>query len=227
VESLFEAVIVGLGGVKLIKTEDVGQFYCEEHDGGLALPDYRIVTATGEHLLVEVKGVPPNAVGKALKVRAKDLDAEQRYADMTSARLLVATYWSWLNVWTMVDATVLERTGNYKVLSFETALVANELALLGDANLGTKPPLQVAFAADLERPRGNDHVRDDQRELNFFIADVELYCDGQRIVDPVERRIAWFSFSLVIGKRISKSRLTKTANRYELPLASPLTIRRT
>jgi hypothetical protein len=57
VQTLFKAVVVELGGARLIKEEDEGECYSEE--ATVKLPDYRLVLEDGEMILVEVKNVAP------------------------------------------------------------------------------------------------------------------------------------------------------------------------
>jgi hypothetical protein len=53
VQGLFEAVVVALGKVRLLKVEDSGRFYYDDTTE-VKLPDFRIVTSFGEQILVEV-----------------------------------------------------------------------------------------------------------------------------------------------------------------------------
>src|SRR5947209_5575847 len=59
VQSLFQAMIVGLGGVQLIKEEDVGDFFFDDNGGSVRVPDFRLIRRDGQVLLVEVKTVNP------------------------------------------------------------------------------------------------------------------------------------------------------------------------
>jgi hypothetical protein len=75
---MFEAMVVGLGSVQLIKTEDAGDCYFDDATAQVKLPDYRIVRADEERLLVEVKNVPPGQESKPQRINASDLEGMQR-----------------------------------------------------------------------------------------------------------------------------------------------------
>lgn len=57
VQGMFEAIIVALGTVRLIKQEDSGGFFYDDLRGVVKPPDFRIVAEDGQTLFVEVKGV--------------------------------------------------------------------------------------------------------------------------------------------------------------------------
>src|SRR5207237_10049330 len=52
-QSMFEALLVSLGAVELLKQEDAGEIYA--FDETLEVPDFRLVLRDGSQLLVEVK----------------------------------------------------------------------------------------------------------------------------------------------------------------------------
>ncbi|MER7878363.1 hypothetical protein ABTY63_33290 [Streptomyces solisilvae] len=174
----FEAVVVALGSVRLIKTEDSGLFYFDDSDGELQPPDFRVVLRDGTQLLIEVKNVPPASL--EAKVRAKDMAAAQTYAQATGGRLLYAHFWSGMGMWTLVDPSVFNRVGSQQRLPFVDAIKANEMqSLLGDGMLATEPLLTFSVAMDPEKEKlaGNDW-----RALT--IGGVELRSAGQVITDP-------------------------------------------
>jgi hypothetical protein len=84
----------------------------------LRLPDFRVVTRAGEQLLVEVKNVGPAGIVRPQKLRAADIAAQQRYAQLTGASLLLAHYWAAPNHWTLIDSRVLSaRSGSGRAQS--------------------------------------------------------------------------------------------------------------
>src|SRR5690348_17084414 len=105
----FEAVVVALGAVRLIKTEDSGLFYFDDEDGDMQPPDFRIILRDGTHILVEVKNLDPTS--RKAKVRAKDIDAAEKYAVMTGAKLLYAFFWSCVGMWTLNTPSTFAGTG--------------------------------------------------------------------------------------------------------------------
>ncbi|MFI0265871.1 hypothetical protein [Streptomyces luteogriseus] len=182
----FEAVVVALGSVRLIKTEDSGLFYFDDADGDLQPPDFRIVLKDGTQLLIEVKNVAPN--GLETKVRVKDMTTTQNYAEVTGGRLLYAHFWSRMGMWTLVDPSVFNRVESQQRLSFIDAVKANEMqSLLGDGMLASEPPL--TFSVKM-KPEEEKLAGDDWRALT--IGGVELRSAGRVITDPDEQRLAWF-----------------------------------
>ncbi|MGW5715102.1 hypothetical protein ACWEVP_02960 [Amycolatopsis sp. NPDC003865] len=191
VQGLFEAMVVCLGYVRLIKEEDAGLYFFDDGGGDLRPPDFRIVTCGGEHVLVEVKGVSSVDSGKPWQMRLMDLQPLLDYSKLTGARLLLAHYWSGWNRWTLVDPAVLVARGAKTLrLNFETAMKKNELGILGDAEIGTTPPLVLSLIA---RSGHQDH-RDfgDRNEYRFVVGATEVSAAGAVLTDPEERRVAWF-----------------------------------
>jgi len=192
VQAMFEAMVVGLGSVQLIKTEDTGDCYFDDATAQIKLPDYRIVRADGERLLVEVKNVPPGQEGKPQRISAVDIEGMQRYAELTGARLVLAHYWAAARMWSLADSTVLSREKEAMTLSLETAMKANELVALGDAWIATRPPLVLSVLADMNKPRAVRDKTPRAQEVAFTIGRVELLCTGRALTDEVEQRIALF-----------------------------------
>jgi hypothetical protein len=194
-QDLFRAVLISLGGITMIKDEDSGEFFIEQ-DAALALPDFRVLTRGGEHLLIEVKNVGGRYRPRPQKLRAATVQAQQHYAQMTGARLLYAHYWAGNNHWSLVDSQVLQSQGDHLVLDQSTAMRANELGLLGDRVIITDATLtlslsSVTLAQDL--PDGPDPLFADL-PLPFELGTAEFMCNGKPLVNPDERRVAAFLF---------------------------------
>ena len=88
----------------------------------MVLPDFRVVTRGGEHLLIEVKNVGGRFRPRPQKLRAATVRAQQHYAQLTGARLLHAHYWAGNNHWSLVDSQVLRPHGEHLVLDQSTAM---------------------------------------------------------------------------------------------------------
>jgi hypothetical protein len=142
-------------------------------------------------LLVDVKNVAPKDCTKPAKLRRRDVLAYQCYAGMTGARLVFAHYWSGPKLWTLVDAAALEEDGERFLLPITAAMLANELGTLGDAMIGTTPPLTFTLYADptgLQKNRPT--AEDDTRLFGFTIARAEFAAAGRVLTDRVQKRIA-------------------------------------
>ena len=111
-------------------------------------------------MLIEVKNVNPRTYKEVL-VNERDLNQKQQYADLMATRLLLAHYWSAANHWSVIDPRVLERRDGKLVLRFETAMMANELGLMGDSMIGTRPPLTLSLIADPSQPQKMRRISED------------------------------------------------------------------
>ncbi|MFF7250519.1 hypothetical protein ACFZBU_42395 [Embleya sp. NPDC008237] len=188
----FEAVVVALGAIRLIKTEDSGLFYFDDGGGELQPPDFRIVLNDGTHLLVEVKNVAPTGSDREAKVRAKDMASTQAYAQATGGRLLYALFWSRMGMWTLVDPSAFSIAGSQRRLSFVDAIKVNEMYLLGDGMLAIEPPLTFSVITDRDRERVVERLPDGEETWAFTIGGIELLSAGRTITDPDEKKLAWF-----------------------------------
>jgi hypothetical protein len=191
VQGLFEALMVCLGSVQLIVMEDAGAYYYDDSHGNVKPPDFRVVRADGQQALIEVKNVDPRTPGAA-PINEKDFEQKQRYADLMGTRLLLAHYWSAFNQWSIVDASVSERRNGKLVLPVESAMKANELGLMGDSMIATRPPLTISIIADPSSPQAARQITPIEDQWRFTIEGVEVSCAGQTLTSPLEKRIAWF-----------------------------------
>ena len=192
VQALFEAVVVELGTVQLIKTEDEGDCYfaSESDKAEVKLPDFRIVREDDEVIVVEVKNVAPGKTSTKMKVG--ELDALATYAALTRARPVVAHYWAAANMWTAVDASVLKRRHGYASVDIGSAMKANEMVLLGDSMLATSAPLALRLTADPRAPSTLAPEVDGTRLAEFVIGAVSVLGPRGEIVAEEERRLALF-----------------------------------
>jgi len=191
-QNLFEAMVVSLGRVKLIKTEDSGSYFFDDETGDVKLPDFRIVTHDNQSLLVEVKNIAPGQKVRTQRLGREYLDAQLRYAEWTNSRLMWAHYWSALNLWSLVDAAKLGPTGNTVELTLETAMKMSEMRVLGDKLVATTPPLVMSLVADESKPRRTRETDKDKRFAQFTVGKVEFRCGSQPINGGIEQQIAFF-----------------------------------
>lgn len=209
VQAMFEAVVIALGSVKLIKQEDSGVYFHDDEEGDIKVPDFRIVKANGEILLVEVKGVAPKEQLKDRKLSKDYIDALRRYATLNGARIMFAHYWSAMNVWTLVDVEGFQsvRKSTDVFLSFEKAFMLNEFGSLGDAMIGTTPPLVVTVRSASNSQSSEELDADAMKlgvEINGFL---DIVAGGKAITDQTEKRIALFA-AMYGGWTVSPEDLT-------------------
>ncbi|MBA7703569.1 hypothetical protein ES703_112355 [subsurface metagenome] len=77
------------------------------------------------------------------------------------------------------------------LLTLGEAFMFNEMHVLGNASIGTIPPLSLKFIADKNKPR---NIQEDGKG-SFVIGEVQLLCGNNVIKDANERTIA---FSLMM-----------------------------
>lgn len=196
VEAMFRFVAASLGQSLLIKEEDGGDVYCK--DGEVIPPDYAIVIATGERILVEVKNHhKPHS--EPWTIREKDLQSLERYAKLQGARLFFAIFWSRPRMWTLIPAEHLRAASlrGRRSIGFPRAMAINHMSqILGDMALATTPPLSFRLLGDFvedasgTQPNTTETSRD--RIGQFRVSAVELFCAGTRIDDELERTIAMY-----------------------------------
>jgi hypothetical protein len=184
-QNMFEALIVGLGQYKLLKSEDTGLVHPR---GQYTAPDFRVILKDDTHWLVEVKNVYDRDPSRQrYRIRESDLTKLKRYAGATHASLKLALYWARWGQWTLIDPDHLARTGDKFTIDMFKAARVNELARLGDVTIGTTPPLKFRRLVDKSKPR----TIGPKSEVALTFAGGAFYCGGAEITDPVEQSIAW------------------------------------
>jgi hypothetical protein len=184
-QALFEAIVASLGSVQLLKLEDVGDVYFSGPD--LQPPDFRIVTESGEQILVEVKNFYQRKNETAdFRVRTSDLEAWLEYTNrVVLDSLKLAIYWVRWNVWTLVDSKVLRPGDDKCSISLPDALMANEMGVLGDRTIATEWPIGFTVFTDPSQPR----TVDESGDVSFTVAAAEYSVAGRTVTDPSEQKI--------------------------------------
>ena len=155
------------------------------------MPDFRVVLNDGMQWLIEVKNVHTKdahlPLQKRLIMKREYREKLERYASATGGQLKLAIFWSKWRMWTLVSPSrLVDSDGNLK-LDMQTALKQNELVCLGDCMIGTRAPIVIRFVAD---PTKSSRIGEDDI-YRFTIADVQIFCAGNLIVDTNEKRLAW------------------------------------
>ena len=186
VEAMFEALLISLGEFTLLKAEDNGKV----HPGDRYIaPDFRVVLLDGTQWLIEVKNA---YIEDSFRPERRFMTTSYReklenYASATGARLKLAVFWATWGIWTLVSPEqFVDEQGN---VSFDmgSGFIENELGILGDRLIGTKPPLRLRLEADPDTigPVGPDGM------VNFTTGDVRIYSGQEELLDPIEKEIAW------------------------------------
>ena len=180
------ATVASIGHVKLIKEEDAGDAVVP--DNALHIPDFRVVLEDARQLLVEVKNTHPKDPLAPIRIKTAYLDGLIAYAGLTGGELLVATYWSKWNLWTLVAPHAFGTDGQYQVVSMPEAMMHNRMADLGDVQIATRPPLRLRLTADIQKVRSIDA----SGQVEFTISAADLFSGDQPINNPLDKRIAMF-----------------------------------
>lgn len=189
VEALFRTMVAAIGDVLLIKTEDSGELYYLGED--LSVPDYRVVTASGDHLLVEVKAVRGKPFSGSLSLSHAYIERIQRYAAMMGSQLRFAIFWEGTGWWTLnrlesfAPGQAHERQWR---ITFAKAFATNEMIELGDYSVSTWAPLRFRALFDTQksdtmRPGETGSFRLTTNGFRLFSQDREL--------SGIDARVAW------------------------------------
>lgn len=184
-EAMFEALVVSLGEVQLIKPEDTGHVITSEK---MQPPDFRIVLKDGTNWLVEVKNVyERNAFRQRRSILTRDYrESLDRYAAATGGTLKLAVFWARWSIWTLVDPEKFAPGGSKLTLDMLEAVKGNELASLGDQTLGMRAPLLLRLIMDPER---TDPVGPDG-SVRLTIGKVQMFSGGFELSNQSDQQIA-------------------------------------
>lgn len=186
VEAMFAHVAGALGGCRLIKQEDSGSMFTNDDD--LQAPDYLIVLKTGERIFVEVKNCHLKNFKSPFVLQNDYIQKLENYAQLNGAPLRFAVFFSQFNKWMLLSKSSFVAHKTKCAINFIEAMAKNEMSIIGDRMIGTKPPLSVVFVADLEKEA---YITEDD-QANFVISDIKFYCDGEEIADETEKNIAFY-----------------------------------
>lgn len=187
VESMFAYVVGALGQCDMIKQEDSGALFVNNNE--ITVPDYRIVTKTGETMLVEVKNFRMRSFNQRFTMKKLYLSKLQKYADMNNVVLKFAIYFSGINHWILLSPASFVEDGKLVFINFPLAIARNEMAVLGDRMINTLSPLVIKFIGDITDERSR---LDADGKALFTIRQIEMTCNGKRIDDDVEKQIAFY-----------------------------------
>jgi hypothetical protein len=185
-ESLFEAMVVALGSVRVIKQEDAGTAYADDPD--IKIPDFRLVLSDGSRLLAEVKNFYQQEGVEEFVLNEAYLKGLQKYADLDASILVLGIFWVRWNLWTLVPASRIPNKAGVRKISLGEALKMNCSATIGDVTIGTCPPLRIVLRTDPTSPAvvSLDQV---SHEYKITIRGVEIYAGDSLITDETDRKI--------------------------------------
>lgn len=186
-QEMFGHLINSLGKSAIVKQEDSGEIFTI--DKSLKIPDFRLLLKDGQQLLVEVKNYyqSKSKLMAPYNLKRDYLNGLRQYANLFGCDLKIAIYWAKWNMWTLVSDSNIKDNGILYSLSMQEAMTANEMYILGDKLLGTKPPLKIRILIDK-----NTLYLNHNGKAKYKINNVEVYCDDIRIDDIFEKKLAYY-----------------------------------
>ncbi len=185
-EAMFEALIVSLGTVQLIKPEDGGRMFASEK---MQPPDFRVVLKDGSNWLVEVKNVfERNAFRQRRRLLKRDYRKSlERYAAATGGTLKLAVFWARWSIWTLIDPAKLAPDDMDLTLDMTQTCKVSEMASLGDESLGMRAPLLLRLTMDPERtgPIAPDGA------VQLTIGKAQIFSGDFELLNQSDQQIAW------------------------------------
>jgi len=179
-------MVANLGGAQLLKQEDTGDCYYEGDD--ICPPDFRIVTTSGDVMLVETKNHFSKKALSPFRIRCSDLEKLERYAKQVGTPLRIAIYWAPWNLWTLNNPTRFARSGYHVQLEFRQATMQSEMAVLGDFVIGTRYPLVLRLITATDKPRSVSA----EGVVTMTFKSFEITCADTLIEDKTEQNIALY-----------------------------------
>lgn len=186
VEALFAHVAGALGGCKFIKQEDSGEIFTD--DENLQPPDYLLILKTGERIFVEVKNCHFPNFKSPFSIQNDYIQRLENYSELTGAPLKFAVFFSQYNKWVLLSKSSFTAHKTKHAITFIEAMARNEMSIIGDRMIGTKPPLSVVFVAN---PEKEAFITEDD-QAKFIISDIKFYCAGEEITNDTEKNIAFY-----------------------------------
>lgn len=152
-EMIFQTVVAGLSQIKLLKAEDTGDVFHEENSN-IAIPDFTIVTRSGDRIMVEVKLHAQHFKDMSsyeYRISDRMMQSYLAYADLVGGELMFGIFWDEFQMWTL-NAVRAFRPGvageSQWSLNYARALATNEFSRLGDFYLAIAPPLRLKLFCD-------------------------------------------------------------------------------
>ncbi len=186
VEAMFGIVAGALGRCRLIKQEDGGAIFSTTET--LIAPDYRVVLADGNAMLVEVKNFHMKSLSKVFSIPQKTMHGLEEYAELNGLPLKIAVYFSTPNMWFLLSKEAFKKQGRHFVIDFPSAMARNEMALLGDRTIGTLPELAI----ELRTSSDEAEIPNENGEVPFIIREIGIYCGGREIIEKEGKDIAFY-----------------------------------
>ncbi len=186
-QAMFASMVVALDSCELLTTIDTGDVFFDGNDVKPA--DFFLALRGGRRLVVDVKSIAPAVRGGIARLSPGEVAALVRFATLYGAELYIACLFASVGAWTLlaIDQFEIDSKGRYFV-DLSTAMIRNEMALLGDYLIAIEAPIVSEMLADLSYPRSID----DNGRASLTIGAVNLSIGGRPLFGETERRIAYY-----------------------------------
>ncbi|WP_174822885.1 hypothetical protein [Pantoea ananatis] len=185
-EACFGQVAAGLHGCIIIKSEDAGDVI--SYDSEILLPDYRLTLKNGRQIFVEVKNSSLPTPTSTFLLKKDYIAKLQRYSELNGAPLYFAIYYRCLRLWTLLSVdSFVELKNKYETTPIHS-LMNNQMSIIGDFTIGTQAPLVFKLIAD----KNQNKFFGDENRKNFIFGNVKLYCNEREVLNPEEKKIAFY-----------------------------------
>lgn len=189
-QALFASLVAALDACELMTLVDTGDVY---YDGpSVKPPDYFLSLRSGKRILVDVKAVElrkEDPLAMPIKFGASEVERMRRFGELFAADVLLAFYYSAIPLWSLIplDELVPGPGGGYRT-TVKESILRNQIALLGDLAIGTRPSLECIIRPDTTRPNGVDS----SGALHFVVGSVEYQLGGMPVTSDEGRRVLNF-----------------------------------
>lgn len=184
-ENLFKHVCASLNNCLFLKNEDAGEIMSAIPD--LLPPDYRIMLKDGRQIFVEVKNFNNGDIRSEYRLTREYSDKIEKYGELHSVPVYYAIYFRIMRRWALVARSSMKEQENEFTLTIASALAKNEMHLLGDLMIGTKPDLVFELIPD----KSKEITLTEPNFAFFTIGAVKIYCNDKEVTNGFEMQIAF------------------------------------
>lgn len=186
-EAMFSYMVASLGKCVLVKKEDCGDIFFDDHC--IIIPDYTIVIngEKNKRMLIEVKNFHQKKGIDEYSMNIEYIDGLSRYSTLMNTDLRIAIFWSKWCIWTLVSPDDFIHKGTKAIISLSTAMKKNQMAAIGDIIIGTTPPLTIRIYPDHQQM----HIITKDNTTEFTVGKIEMLCNNIPITIESEQCIAF------------------------------------
>ncbi|ALE98999.1 hypothetical protein ACSJL2_000467 [Serratia sarumanii] len=184
-ENLFKHICASLNQCIFLKQEDAGDMMSTDID--LLAPDYRIMLKDRSQIFVEVKNFNAFDITDDYRLKKNYSDKVEKYGELHGIPVYYAIYIRMLRRWALVARSSMKELEQEHTLTPASALAKNEMYLLGDMMIGTKPALVFEVIPDPDKGVSVN----EENFASFTIGGVKIYCNDSEVTNTFEMNTAF------------------------------------